>query len=97
MSAHTEWLAAANTEIGGSARPDYIIGSSGEGNSVACITVTDVYTGDGLVLQGRPEQLLEKAREILRAAEQIVEVTMREPELRSLYGITSQPGTDGGS
>jgi hypothetical protein len=101
MSARYEWLAAAQVEVGGSARPDYVVGSDGEGNAVAVITLTNRHTGDGAVIEGRPEDLLNLARAMVRTAEQIVEVTMRDPNLRSLYGLTgpaaplSQGGTSG--
>ena len=89
MSDAVTWVIAPQTEVGGSARPDYVVGPGGEGNSVAVITLTNRHHGERVAIEGRPEHLLEIAREILRTAEQIVEVTMRDPELRSLYGLTS--------
>lgn len=91
MSDAVTWVIAPQTEVGGSARPDYVVGPGGEGNSVAVITLTNRHHGERVAIEGRPEHLLEIAREILRTAEQIVEVTMRDPGLRSLYGITA-PG-----
>lgn len=84
-----EWVTAPQIEVGGSARPDSVTDEHGVQNSVAIITLTNRHSGDAVVIEGRPEHLLALARDALVVAEQIVEVTMRDPQLRSMYGITA--------
>jgi hypothetical protein len=90
-----EWLSAPHIDVTGTAKPGEIAGPYND-NRVAAIRITSQFEDYGLVIEGRPEVLLQKAREILRTAELIVEQTMRDPNLRSLYGITSveHGGTD---
>lgn len=88
MSTHLEWLNAQHTDVTGSASPGAFEGDE-EANEVAAIRITSQYDGDGIVIQGRPEQLLALAKEITRTAELIVEQTMRDPELRAMYGLVS--------
>jgi hypothetical protein len=95
MSAHIEWLSVRYMDVTGSASPGSFENDGSE-NAVAAIRLTSE-SGDGVIIEGRPEDLLGKAREILRTAELIIEQTMRDPQLRSLYGMTSvedppQPG-----
>lgn len=75
-------LNARYTEVEKNARPT-------ETTMVASIKIADAFEGSGLTVQGRPEDLVRLGREILAAAEEIVVETMRDPELRALYGITS--------
>jgi len=88
-----EWITAPQIEVGGSARPDSVTDEHGIQNSVAIITLTNRHSGDAVVIEGRPEHLLNLARAQLRVAEQIVEATMRDPQLRSMYGLTAHVGT----
>lgn len=87
------WVSPLYLTIDGTAQPDSIEYPEIGRNSAAALRILDSTSGDGLVIEGRPEQILERAREILRTAELIVEQTMRDPQLRALYGITSQVGT----
>lgn len=87
MSVHIEWLSARFMDVTGSASPGSFVNDGSE-NGAAAIRLTSE-SGDGVIIEGRPEDLLGKAREILRCAELIVEQTMRDPQLRSLYGMTS--------
>lgn len=75
-------LNARYTEVEKNARPT-------ETTMVASIKIGDAFDGSGLTIQGRPEDLVRLGREILAAAEEIVVETMRDPELRALYGITT--------
>lgn len=86
MSAHIEWLSSRYTDVTAEAQPGGFE-NAGDSNAAACLIITSQNDGHGIVIEGRPDNLLEKAREILRAAELLVEKTMRDPELRSLYGI----------
>lgn len=89
------WLSARFTEVDGSAIPSrYTIEDYGE-NYAATIRIKDASSDDAMLIEGRPERLLELAREILRVAELVAEQTMRDPALRRLYGIieSSQGGT----
>lgn len=88
MSAHIEWLHARHIDVTGSAEPGSFEGPY-RPNEVAAIRITSQYDGDGLIIEGRPEDLLAAAREILRAAELIVVQTAQTPRLLSLYGLTS--------
>lgn len=88
MSVHIEWLAANFVDVDGTAQPRSYENDGNE-NATAAIRIASRYDGDGIIIEGRPERLLELAREITRTAELIVEQTMRDPKLRSLYGITS--------
>lgn len=89
------WLSAQYTEIDGSGKPEsYDIFGHGV-NDVATIRIKDQNNSDALLISGRPERLLEIARDFVRTAELIVEQTMRDPELRRLYGfaaIGNEPG-----
>jgi hypothetical protein len=87
VSYQITWLAARFLDIDGSARPGSYADSQGNQNAVAALRITDQNSADGLVIEGRPEDLVVKAREILRAAELVVEQTMRDPQLRSMYGL----------
>lgn len=87
------WLSAQFIEVDGSAKPGSYDYPDHGTNDVATIRIKDKVGDDALLITGRPERLLAVAREILRTAELIVEQTMRDPQLRSLYGITSQVGT----
>jgi len=95
MTSHIEWLDAGHADVTGAATP----GSFGDGmddNTVAAIRITSQFTGDGTIIQGRPERLLQLGREITRVAELIIEQTMRDPSLRRLYGMTESGDTDHG-
>ena len=83
------WLPTRYIDIDGTSIPGDVTTSDGSANDVACIRIVSQTDGSGIILEGRPDNLLERAREILRTAELIVEQTMRDPKLRSLYGITS--------
>lgn len=87
MSAHVEWLSSRYLDISGEAKPGGFENADGS-NEVACLIITSQNDGHGIVIEGRPDNLLDRAREILRAAELLVEKTMRDPELRRLYGLT---------
>jgi len=89
MSNRYEWLSARYTVVTGHAHPGEIENDGNE-NGAAAILITSE-DGDGLVIEGRPEDLVDVARRILAVAEEIVVDTMRDPALRSLYGITA-PG-----
>lgn len=88
MSAHIEWLTARYTTVDKHSKPGQFHNDGSE-NDVACITITGSFDGDGAAISGRPEDLVKLARQILAAAEEIVVETMRDPDLRALYGITS--------
>jgi hypothetical protein len=93
MSAHIEWLSSRYTDVSGEAQPGGFENDGGA-NAVACLIITSQNDGHGIVIEGRPDNLLEKAREILRAAELLVEKTMCDPELRRLYGVTTPITTE---
>lgn len=96
MTDRIQWLTAREVEVGGTARPNTYHRIDGTTNDVAAVRISSIHNGDGLVLEGRPEDLVATAREFLRAAEQIVEVTMRDPDLRRMYGIVHDPKPAGG-
>lgn len=83
------WLSPRYTDVDGTSNPGSYTSATGEQNRVAAIRIVSQLDGRGVIIHGRPEDLVAQAREILRTAELIVEQTMRDPELRSLYGITS--------
>lgn len=83
------WLPTRYIDIDGTAIPGDVTTSDGSANDVACIRIVSQTDGSGIILEGRPDNLLERAREILRTAELIVEQTKRSPDLLSLYGITT--------
>lgn len=96
MSGRIEWLPARFTMVSGVAVPGDFKDEDGNSNEVACIAIQSA-DGYGIVIEGRPDNLLDIARSVLRTAETLVEQTMRDPNLRSLYGITTPPqvGTEG--
>jgi hypothetical protein len=81
------WLNAARVDIDGAARPrSFIDGDSA--NDVAAVRITSQFVSeDQVIIQGRPEDLLAMAHALVRTAELVVEQTMRDPELRRLYGL----------
>lgn len=81
------WLNAQFIEVDGSGKPGSF-DESGETNDVAAIRISSHATGQRFLIEGRPEQLLELGRDFVRTAELIIEQTMRDPELRRLYGLT---------
>lgn len=62
-------------------------------NDVAGIAITS-FDGDGVFIEGRPEDLEQLAERIAQAATQIREATDASPALRALYGITSPEAGD---
>ncbi len=89
MSAHIEWFAAQNIDIDGSARPGSYLGNDGSENSVAAVRIADQFTGDCVIIEGRPERLVELARDLLKAAEAVEMQTIIDPSLRRMYGLAS--------
>lgn len=87
------WLSAQYIEVDGSAKPGSYDYPDHGTNDAATIRIKSQTGDDALLITGRPERLLTVAQEILRAAELVVMETMRDPELRRLYGIPSQVGT----
>jgi hypothetical protein len=88
------WFSALFTEVDGSAQPaSFAIDPIGR-NEVAALRIkASDSTGDMLIIEGRPERLLEVARELLRTAELVMNQTMQDPALRRLYGLTSVEGS----
>lgn len=88
------WLGQKYTEIDGTAKPHSYVDESGQVNDVAAIRIKSKIDGAGIIIEGRPDEILSTAREILRTAELVVEQTMRDPELRRLYGIIGETAPD---
>lgn len=84
------WLPVRYVEVDGAAHPASFDYADHGINGAAAVRVRSMTSDDCLILEGRPEEILSKAREILRVAELVVEQTMREPALRSLYGIVTE-------
>jgi hypothetical protein len=84
------WLSALHVDVSASAQPGSFEYEDHGVNEAAAIRIADsaANPGDALIIEGRPERLIEIAKEILHQAELIVEQTMRDPELRRLYGAT---------
>lgn len=88
------WLSANYIDIDGTAVPDrFEYPDIGVNEAAAIRIVASTSPGDGLIIEGRPEQLLAIGRQVTRIAEQIIEATTRDPELRRMYGVSSQFGT----
>ena len=89
-----KWFHAAYADATGAAQPgSFTDEGSGTENSVAAIRITSQHTGEGVVIQGRPEQLVELAREVLRVAEMVQAQTLQDTSLRRMYGLTSVEGS----
>jgi len=84
------WLSANYVDVEGAAKPESFSYEDQGTNDVATIRIKDsLSSGDAVLISGRPERLVEIAKEILRTAELVMIQTMQSPELRRLYGITT--------
>jgi hypothetical protein len=91
MTNQIAWLSARFVDIDGSAKPGSYDDGHGNRNAVAAVRIASQHNGDAIILEGRPEDLLARGREIMRTIEGVVEQTMRDPELRRLYGFPERP------
>lgn len=82
-----EWLNANAVAVAGIAYPGEFVNDDSE-NDVACIVITSSFDGDGVCIQGRPDDLIALAKRITLAAFDLDETTAADPQLRSLYGVT---------
>jgi len=85
MSSHIEWAHARYVAVAGVAHPGEFSNGDKE-NDVACIVITEG-NGDGICIQGRPDDLIALAKRITIAAHDVAHATMSDPQLRSLYGM----------
>lgn len=88
------WLGQKYTEIDGTSKPHSYFDESNQTNEVAALRIKSTIDGAGVIIEGRPDEILATAREILRTAELIVEQTMRDPTLRRMYGIIGESTED---
>lgn len=73
--------------VDGTAEPGTMDLGDGESNTVSAIRFRTVSGGmDGLVIEGRPEDVLATLRSALAVAEENLMQTVRSPELRRMYG-----------
>ena len=83
----TEWLDAYYTQVDATAQPGTFTATDGFGvNTVAAIRVGSTFSGDGVVIQGPPEQLVRVAEKMLDEARMLVVLTNKSAQLRALYG-----------
>jgi hypothetical protein len=85
VSSHIEWAHARHVAVAGIAHPGEF-SNDGIENDVACIVITD-RNGDGICIEGPPDDLASLAHRILNAANGIKSDTNADPQLRSLYGM----------
>jgi len=86
VSSHIEWVHARHVQVAGIAEPGEFDNDSDQ-NEVGCVTITDE-NGDGICIEGRPEDLIEFAKRVVIAANTVASDTNASAKLRSLYGIT---------
>jgi hypothetical protein len=83
----TEWLDAYYVQVDGTAQPGMFVAEDGTTtNAVAAIRIGSTFSGDGVILQGPPEQLVRIAERILDEARLSVISTNKHAQLRALYG-----------
>jgi hypothetical protein len=86
VSSHIEWLNANQVQVSAVAHPGEFSNDDAE-NDVACIVLASNFSGDGVCIQGRPDDLIALAKRITLAAFDLDETTAADPKLRSLYGM----------
>lgn len=82
----TEWMIAPHVHVEGMAKPGHYTDSEGETNEVGALMIQRSSGIGTLIIQGRPEDLLEVATKLVAAAEAIVAVTELSDGLKRLYG-----------
>lgn len=78
------WLNARYVELDSTAEPGTIVDADGRANEVAAILIGD--DGKGVVIQGRPADLVVLAERILQRARDLEVASMLSPDLLRLYG-----------
>jgi glutamine amidotransferase-like uncharacterized protein len=85
----TEWMIAQNVTVSGLAHPGQYEDNQGTHNDVAAIVIQRTSGIGTVVLEGRPESLVELAQKITDAAARITVTTYSDEKLMSLYGRTA--------
>lgn len=80
------WLNARMLELDSTHQPGMIVDADGTSNEAAAILIAD--DGRGVVIEGRPADLVQLAERILQRARDIEVATMVSPDLLRLYGGT---------
>lgn len=86
MDMNPVWLNARMIELDSTHQPGVLVDAEGTANEAAAILLgTD---GHGVIIEGRPADLVVLAERILQRARDIEVATMVSPDLLSLYGGT---------
>ena len=80
------WLNARMLELDSTHMPGVLVDANGQANDTAAILIAD--NGHGVIIEGRPADLVQLAERILQRARDIEVATMVSPDLLSLYGGT---------
>lgn len=80
------WLVARTLELESTAQPGILVDVDGTANSTAAILLGD--DGKGVIIEGRPADLVQLCERMLEQARSIEVATMVNPELLRLYGGT---------
>jgi hypothetical protein len=88
VTKRTEWMMPRSVTVESTAIPRIFVDDKGEENSVAAIRIRRNSGVGAVVIEGRPEDLVEFARQVTVAARQAAGDTDATPELRALYGRT---------
>lgn len=80
------WLNARYLELDSTAQPGVLVDAEGTANTTAAILIGD--DGRGVIIEGRPADLVQMAERILQHARTVESTTMMSPELLTLYGGT---------
>ena len=84
MDMNPVWLNARMVELDSTHQPGVLVDANGQSNGVAAILIGD--NGRGVIIEGRPPDLVQLAERILQRARDIEVATMTSPDLLSLYG-----------
>jgi hypothetical protein len=79
--------------VAGVAEPGEFINDGAE-NGVGCIVITSAFDGDGVCIEGTPDDLVSLAHRILNAANAVKSDTNGSRKLRRLYGIVNPLDSD---
>lgn len=80
------WLNARFVELDSTHMPGILVDAEGISNDAAAILIGE--DGAGVIIEGRPADLVQLAERILQRARDIETATMVSPDLLRLYGTT---------
>lgn len=86
MDMNPVWLNARMVELDSTHVPGVLVDAKGQANETAAILIGD--DGRGVIIEGRPADLVQLAERILQRARDVEVATMVSPNLLRLYGTT---------